>query len=94
MKKLLYLILILPSLGFSFNTTEETNNLNLGEVLNHSYFFEEANKEQSYSLYIPSSYESSKTYPLILLLHGLGSNPNQIINYKGIIAEAENRGYI
>ena len=94
MKKLLYLILILPSLGFSSNTIEETNNLNLGEVLNHSYFFEEANKEQSYSLYIPSSYESSKTYPLILLLHGLGSNPNQIINYKGIIAEAENRGYI
>jgi hypothetical protein len=94
MKKLLYLILILPSLGFSFNTIEETNNLNLGEVLNHSYLFEEANKEQSYSLYIPSSYDSSKTYPLVILLHGLGSNPNQIINYQGIITEAENRGYI
>jgi predicted peptidase len=94
MKKILYLLLTLPSLGFSSNTILETSNLNLGEVLNHSYFFQEANKEQSYSLYIPSYYDSSKTYPLIILLHGLGSNPNQIINYQGIITEAENRGYI
>ena len=44
MKKILYLLLTLPSLGFSSNTILETNNLKLGEVLNHSYFFEEANK--------------------------------------------------
>ena len=56
MKKILYLLLTLPSLGFSSSTILETNNLKLGEVLNHSYYFEEANKEQSYSLYIPTSY--------------------------------------
>jgi len=106
MHKILAILLILPSLGFSSNTLTKydldqnsktivkTNNFDLGEVLNHSYFFEEANKDQSYSLYIPNSYDNSKSYPLIILLHGLGSNPNQIINYKGIITEAENRGYI
>ena len=92
MHKLLAILLILPSLGFSSNTILETSNLNLGGFLNHSYFFEEANKEQSYSLYIPNSYDNSKSYPLIILLHGLRSNPNQIINYQGIITEAENRG--
>jgi predicted peptidase len=70
MHKFLAILLILPSLGFSSNTILETSNLNLGEVLNHSYFFEEANKEQSYSLYIPNSYDNSKSYPLIILLHG------------------------
>lgn len=62
MHKLLAIFLILPSLGFSSNTILDTSSLNLGEVLNQSYFFQEANKDQSYSLYIPSSYDSSKTY--------------------------------
>lgn len=106
MDKLLAIFLILPLLGYSistlkefdlgqnFKTIEKNSNFELGKVLNHFYFFEEANKNQSYSLYIPNSYDNSKSYPLIILLHGLGGNPNQIISYKGIITEAENRGYI
>ena len=31
---------------------------------------------------------------LIVLLHGLGSNPQQVIRYKGIVEQAESRGYI
>ena len=30
----------------------------------------------------------------MVLLHGLRSNPNQIMKYKGIIPEAEKRGYV
>ena len=90
MNKFLYLLLISPLLVFSSDTTL----VNLGEVQKHSYFFKEANKEQDYSFYIPTSYDNSKSYPLIVLLHGLGSNPNQIINYEGFITEAETRGYI
>src|SRR5690606_933351 len=32
--------------------------------------------------------------PLIILLHGLGSNPQQVINYQGITENAEKHGYI
>ena len=28
------------------------------------------------------------------MLHGLGSNPQQVIRYKGIVEQAESRGYI
>ena len=74
--------------------TQHSEELTKGKVLNRSYFFKEANKDQNYVLYIPKTYDSSKPAPLIILLHGLRSNPTQIINYSGIISEAEKRGYV
>ncbi|MBT4799319.1 MAG: alpha/beta fold hydrolase [Verrucomicrobia bacterium] len=65
-----------------------------GEILNRTYFFKEANKEQSYSLYLPKSYHATTPSPLVVLLHGLRSNPSQIMRYQGIVAEAEKRGYV
>ncbi|HTE40866.1 MAG TPA: alpha/beta hydrolase, partial [Steroidobacteraceae bacterium] len=35
-----------------------------------------------------------KPTPLVVLLHGLGSNPQQVIHYEGIVQQAEQRGYI
>ena len=65
-----------------------------GVILNRSYFFTEANKEQAYALYIPTTYDASKQAPLVVLLHGLRSNPNQIMRYKGLIPEAEKHGTV
>lgn len=65
-----------------------------GEILNRSYFFTEANKEQTYALYIPQSYDASKKAPLVVLLHGLRSNPNQIMRYQGMVSEAEKHGTV
>ena len=47
-----------------------------------------------YRLFVPTSYSKGKKFPLIVLLHGLGSNPQQVIRYDGIIQEAEKRNYI
>lgn len=47
-----------------------------------------------YALYVPSGYSSDKKSPLVVLLHGLFSNPHQVIRYSGLIDEAEKRGYI
>ena len=66
-----------------------------GEVLVRHYDFQEANRpEQEYTLYIPTGYSDERPAPLVILLHGLGSNPQQVINYQGITTHAETHGYI
>ncbi len=65
-----------------------------GKVEKRSYFFDKAEREIGYSIYVPRSYNGNKALPLIVLLHGLGSNPSQVIRYAGITQEAEKRGYI
>ena len=71
-----------------------TATLAKGEVLVRSYFMEEAKRDVDYALYVPSTYEEAKPAPLVVLLHGLGSNPKQVIGYRGIVDEAEDRGYV
>ena len=66
----------------------------LGKIQKRSYSFKEASKDIEYALYVPSGYKKAKPASLLVLLHGLGSNPQQVIRYQGITAEAEKRGYI
>ena len=66
----------------------------LGEIQKRSYSFKEAGKDIEYALYVPSGYKKAKPAPLLVLLHGLGSNPQQVIRYQGVTEEAEERGYI
>lgn len=65
-----------------------------GQFLERSYFFKEAKKDISYTLYVPTTYDKTRKTPLVVLLHGLGSNPRQIMRYQGITKEAEARGYV
>ncbi len=65
-----------------------------GSIAKRTYFFEEAKKDIEYALYVPSGYDKDEKTPLVVLLHGLGSNPRQVIRYEGIVTEAEERGYI
>jgi poly(3-hydroxybutyrate) depolymerase len=57
-------------------------------------FKEAAGKEMEYALFVPSSYDKSKKTPMVLALHGLGSNPQQIMHYPGLTDLAEKYGYI
>jgi poly(3-hydroxybutyrate) depolymerase len=63
-------------------------------IQERSYFFQEAGREMTYELFVPSSYDSSRPTPLIIALHGLGSTPSQVIRYQGMTDLAEERGYI
>ena len=65
-----------------------------GKVLEQSYYFELAGKDMEYRLYVPTSYKPGKPTPLVVLLHGLGSNPEQVIGYQGVTDEAEEHGFI
>lgn len=58
------------------------------------YHFEEAGKEMEYGLFVPSTYDGTKKVPLIVALHGLGSNPQRILRYHGLTDLAERHGYV
>jgi predicted peptidase len=66
----------------------------LGKALKRSYDFKEAGKPMEYALYVPTNYNKKKPTPLVVLLHGLGSTPHQVLAYDGVIAQAEKRGWI
>jgi poly(3-hydroxybutyrate) depolymerase len=67
-----------------------------GTAVARSYVFEAANNARMpYEIFVPTSYgQGQKPAPLIVLLHGLLSNPRRIIQFQGIKQEAEKRGYI
>lgn len=59
-----------------------------------TYDFKEAGKEMEYALFVPSKYDKDKKTPLMVALHGLGGNPQQIIQSRGLTDQAERYGYI
>ena len=59
-----------------------------------TYEFKEAGKDLEYALFVSSRYDKAKPAPLMVALHGLGSNPQQIMRYKGLTDLAEEHGYI
>jgi poly(3-hydroxybutyrate) depolymerase len=59
-----------------------------------TYDFKEAGKEMEYALFVPSTYDKEKKTPLIVALHGLGGNPQQMIRSRGLTDLAEQYGYI
>src|SRR5262249_56371999 len=59
-----------------------------------AYDFTEAKKEMEYALFVPSQYDKDKKTPLMVALHGLGGNPQQIIRSGGLTDQAEKYGYI
>ena len=45
-----------------------------------------------YALFVPSKYDKDKKSPLLMALHGLGSNPRQILGYRGFTEQADVAG--
>jgi poly(3-hydroxybutyrate) depolymerase len=63
-------------------------------IQKRTYEFKEAGKDMEYALFVPSKYDKEKPAPLMVALHGLGSNPQQIMRYRGLTDQAEQYGYI
>jgi poly(3-hydroxybutyrate) depolymerase len=65
-----------------------------GRIQRRTYRFDAAGKEMEYALYVPTGYDAKKPTPLIVALHGLGSNPQQVIRYGQLTELAEKHGTI
>jgi poly(3-hydroxybutyrate) depolymerase len=75
-------------------SAQEPNKPTSSRVEKKTYDFKEAGKEMEYALFVPSKYDKEKKTPLIVALHGLGGNPQQMIRSRGLTDEAEKYGYI
>ena len=61
-----------------------------------SYDFPSARKAMPYRLYVPTTWDGQSRLPLIVMLHGAGSDENRYLemNNKQIIRLAEQHGYV
>lgn len=66
----------------------------LARVQVKSYTFEAGNIEMKYGLYVPTNYNASRATPLVIALHGLGSDIHYMMEYNNLVELAERYGYI
>jgi predicted peptidase len=64
--------------------------------LHRKYSFAAANADMPYRLYVPTSWDGKSGLPLVLMLHGAGSDENRYVdaNDRQLIRLAEQHGYI
>ncbi|MFC1477667.1 alpha/beta fold hydrolase [candidate division KSB1 bacterium] len=64
--------------------------------IHKAYIFRQTEELLPYRLYIPSSYDGSTPFPLIVALHGLGADENSFFDSYGgtLVTLAEQHGYI
>ncbi len=77
----------LSATGLSAQVVEEG-------IKTHTYHFADTDEEIEYAVFTPSGHDGSEAAPLVVLLHGLGSSPGQVIRYEGLTGEAEKRGFL
>ena len=67
----------------------------LARVEVKAYKFAEAGDiDMEYGAYVPTSYDSASPTPLVIALHGLGSDIMYMMEYNNLIELAESYGYI
>ncbi len=61
-----------------------------------TYRFPATGAEMPYRLYVPTTWDGKSKLPLVLILHGAGSNENQYVdqNNKQLLQLAEQHGYL
>lgn len=90
---LLHLLVLSMALGSTAVAQEELENP-YSRIQKKTYEFDEAGKTMEYALFVPSTYDKAKKAPLMVALHGLWSNPQQIIRYPNLLPQAEKHGYV
>lgn len=81
MKKILSVLGVVASLGLSAQTTTDGSITHNGGT-------------RTYKIYVPASYDGSEDVPLVLNLHGLGSNNNEQLLYGDFRPIADTANFI
>ena len=63
-------------------------------VQGRSYVFQDTGEKMPYALFVPSNYDASKKWPLIVGLHGAGRPYDWLMGYDGILDFAQRDGFI
>jgi predicted peptidase len=63
-------------------------------VQGRSYVFEPTGETIQYALFVPTHYDATKKWPLIVGLHGAGRPYDWLMGYEGIIDFAQRDGFI
>ena len=63
-------------------------------VEGRTYTFPGTGQEVPYALFVPSNYDASRVWPLMVALHGLGRPYDWMMGYEGLVDAAERDGYI
>ena len=75
-------------------SSDETSTYEIGRIIFPTYEFAMGKKRLFYGLYLPKGYDNTKTYPLVVALHGLNGSPGQILAYPRLTNYADKEGYI
>jgi predicted peptidase len=63
-------------------------------VQGRSYSFQQTGETIQYALFVPSNYDATKKWPLIVGLHGAGRPYDWLMGYSGIIDFAQRDGFV
>ena len=63
-------------------------------VQHRTYTMEETGETIPYALFVPSGYDPARPAPLMVSLHGAGRQYDWLMNYAGLLDQAERHGYV
>ena len=88
------LSLLIVFFGLSSLVVAQDAGKTQARIQKRTYEFKDAAKDMEYALFVHSKYDKDAKTPLMVALHGLGGNPQQIMRYKGLTDLAEKHGFI
>jgi len=88
------LLFLLPPLVTAQGKKGKKDSAAASRIQKKTYDFKDAGKEMEYALFVPSKYDKDKKTPLVIALHGLYSNPQQMLRYPKFTDLAEQHGFI
>lgn len=68
---ILIAIMLIPSISQASVQIPKSNN---SQIIHHSFYLEELDREYNYNIYLPTGYKTSGEYPVLYLLHGSYGN--------------------
>lgn len=68
-----------------------TDNLGPGD---HTRTLTVGDRERTYLVHVPKSYDGKKPYPVVLIYHGGGSNAAQMVRFCGLNETADKAGFL